>query len=340
MLTLVLWVGGHSWLLGWILGLALVAWAARGAWRWASAGNSGDAVVRRRSLRAASIVAATLLVVLFVLPAPHAVVARGVVWPPENAQLRAGAGGFIERLELQQGARTRAGDTLVVLQDPVLLASRQRVESERTGLMVAQYGALLTQPVRAAEVAEDLERNAAELARVDEQLAQLDVRAQVDGEVVWARPQDLQGSFVKRGAMLGHVLAGGPAHVRIALLEEDFLRTRGQVRGVEVRLAEAPQTVHAARLGVTTPGATMELPAAALGERHGGPIPVDPADANGLRARVPVFLLDATLPSLTASAIGGRAWVKLVLPPQPLGLQWLAQLRRVLIKQFNPTGQA
>ena len=140
--------------------------------------------------------------------------------------------------------------------------------------------------------------------------------------------------------MLGHVLAGGPAHVRIALLEEDFLRTRGQVRGVEVRLAEAPQTVHAARLGVTTPGATMELPAAALGERHGGPIPVDPADANGLRARVPVFLLDATLPALTANAIGGRAWVKLVLPPQPLGLQWLAQLRRVLIKQFNPTGQA
>lgn len=340
MLALVFWIGGHSWLLGWLLGLALLAWAIRTGWRWATAANSGDPAVRLRSLRAAGIVAAVLLVGLFAVPAPHQVVTQAVVWPPDNAQLRAGAAGFVERLELPQGARAQAGQALVVLHDPVLLAARERVVAERTGLLTQQYGALLTQPVRAAEVAEDLERNAAELARVDEQLAQLDVRAQVEGEVVWARPQDLPGSFVQRGAMLGHVLAGGPAHVRIALLEDDFLRTRGQVRGVQVRLAEAPQVTHEARLAAVFPGATLDLPAAALGDRHGGPVPVDPGDASGLRARVPVFLLDAEVPALPAHAIGGRAWVKLVLPPQPLGVQALARLRRLLIKQFSPTGQA
>jgi len=59
-----------------------------------------------------------------------------------------------------------------------------------------------------------------------------------------------------------------------------------------------------------------------------------------VRTRVPVFLLDAEVPTLAATTIGARAWVKLSLPPQPLALQWLAQLRQLLIKQFNPTGQA
>lgn len=68
-------------------------------------------------------------------------------------------------------------------------------------------------------------------------------------------------------------------------------------------------------------------------------MPVDPADANGVRTRVPVFLLDAEVPGLQASAIGGRAWVKLVLPSEPLGLQWLAQGRRLFLKQFSPTGR-
>ena len=341
LLTLVFWIGSQSWLLGWAAGLVLAGWLARQGWRWANGqAAGGDPVARRRSLRAAFTVAGGVLVLLLVVPAPHQVVVRGVVWPPEQAQLRAGGGGFVERLELQQGAPAQAGQALVVLQDPVLVAAHDRVSSERTGLLAQQYGALLTQPVKAAEVAEDLDRNAAELARVEEQLAQLEVRARLPGEVVWARPQDLPGSYVKRGAMLGHVLTGGPAHVRLALLEEDFLRTRGRVRAVEVRLADAPRTVYAAQLAETAPGASMELPAPALGDRAGGPIPLDPADPTGLRTRVPVFLLDAEVPQLQATTIGGRAWVKLVLPPQPLGWQWLAQVRQLFLKQFNPTGQA
>lgn len=341
LLTLVFWIGSQSWLLGWLAGLALLAWGARQVSRWALGGAAGgDPALQRRSLRAAGLVAGAAVLLLLVIPAPQSVVARAVVWPPEQALLRAGAAGFVERLELPQGARAEAGQALVMLQDPVLVAGHQRVSSERTGLLAQQYRALLKQPVRAASLGEDLDRNAAELARAEEQLALLEVRARVGGEVVWARPQDLPGSFVRRGAMLGHVLAGGPAHVRIALLEDDYLRTRGRVRAVEVRLAEDPATVYGARLSDAAPGASLELPAQALGDRFGGPVPLDPTDPNGQRTLVPVFLLDAQVPHLQATAFGGRAWVKLVLPPQPLGLQWFARLQRLLIKQFSPTGQA
>lgn len=341
LLSLVFWVGSASWLLGWIVALAFLAWLGRRTWRWAQGDAAGgDPLARRRSLRAAGLVAGAALLLLFVVPAPNQVVARGVVWPPEQAQLRAGAAGFVERLELQQGGTAMPGQPLVILHDPVLLAAHERTSSERTGLLAQQYGALLTQPVRAADIAEDLDRNAAELARIEEQLALLEVRAHLPGGVVWARPQDLPGSYVQRGAMLGHVLTGGPAHVRIALLEDDYLRTRGRVRAVRVRLADDAGSSWEAKLADAAPGATLELPAPALGDRHGGSIPLDPADPSGLRTRVPVFLLDAEVPGLQASAIGGRAWVKLVLPAQPLGVQWFGQLQRLLIKQFNPVGQA
>ncbi|HEY8355847.1 MAG TPA: hypothetical protein VIL30_00190, partial [Ramlibacter sp.] len=65
-----------------------------------------------------------------------------------------------------------------------------------------------------------------------------------------------------------------------------------------------------------------------------------PADPHGVRTRAPVFVLDAAVPSLKPPAIGGRAWVKLVLPSEPLAQQWLARLRQLFLKQFNPMGQA
>ncbi|MDB5956683.1 MAG: hypothetical protein JWP60_3291 [Ramlibacter sp.] len=341
LLAMVFWIGSQSWLLGWLAALLLAGWLARQLWRWASGeAAGGDPLARRRSLRAAGFVVAATIVLLLVVPAPQQVVARGIVWPPEQAQLRAGAAGFVDRLALPQGAPAQAGQSLLLLQDPVLVASQERIASERSGLLSQQYAALLTHPVRAQELAEDLDRNAAELARVEEQLGQLEVKAQLAGEVVWTRPQDLPGSYVKRGAMLGHVLTGGAAHVRIALLEGDWLRTRGRVRGLEVRLADQPARSYTGRLAEAAPGASMELPAPALGDRFGGPIPVDPADTSGLRTRVPVFLLDAEVPALHAARIGGRAWVKLQLPPQPLAWQWLAQLQQLFLKQFNPTGRA
>ena len=338
LLGLVFWIGQQSWLLGWGAALAVLAWLARQAWRW-TAGDGSDALARRRALRVAGVLAGGLAVLLLAVPAPHQVVARGIVWPPDKAQLRAGGDGFVEKLELPRGGTTEAGEVLLVLRDPVLNAARERIEAERSGLLAQQYRALLQEPARAADLALDLARNDAELARIDEQLSQLEVRAQLPGKVVWARPQDLPGSFARRGAMLGHVLTGGAAHVRVALLEEDWLRTRGRVRALEVRLADAPTQSHAGRFAEAAPGATLDLPAPALGDRFGGPVPVDPADANGVRTRVPVFLLDAEVPGLQASAIGGRAWVKLVLPPEPLGLQWLAQGRRLFLKQFSPTGR-
>lgn len=342
LLALVFWVGRHSWLLGWVVALGLLAWILTGMFRalLRSAASAPDADARRRAWQWTVGLGAAVGVLLFVVPAPASVVARGVVWPPERAQLRPQAGGFVEEALVPDGAPVQQGEVVLRLADPALVAARDKAQGERTGLLAQQYQALLNDPARAGDAQVQIERNTAEIARAEEQLAELELRAQSPGRAVWPRESDLPGSYARRGAMLGYVLAAEPAQVRVVLQDEDMLRVRGQVRSIAVRLAGSPWTVHAAKLANETPAATQELPSAALGDRHGGPIPVDPADAQGVRTQRPVFLLDVTVPDVPAGHVGGRAWVKLALEPQPVGLQALRALRQLLLRQFNPTGQA
>lgn len=340
--ALVLWIGQHSWLLGWATGVALLAWALAalvgGLLRSASAAH--DPGARRRAFAVAGGACLALLFALFVVPAPSSVVAQGVVWPPERAQLRPDAGGFVEALQRGDGDAVQRGQVVLRLADADLVAQHEKAASERTGLYAQQYQALLQDPARAGDLNQQLARNEAELRFAEQQLAGLELRAPSAGRTVWPRQDDLVGSYAQRGAMLGYVLGPEPAQVRLVLRDEDLLRVREGVRAAEVRLAEAPWTGYPAHLRQETPAATRQLPSAALGDRHGGPVPVDPADADGLRTQRPVFLLDVAIPGLPARHVGGRAWVKLVLPAQPLGWQLLRTARQLLLRQFSPTGQA
>ncbi|HVE52162.1 MAG TPA: hypothetical protein VNB23_02135, partial [Ramlibacter sp.] len=342
MVALVFWLGHHSWLLGWLVAIGLLAWLVSAAVRalLRTAAHASDLHARRRALATAAALAVGVLLLRCGVPAPSSVVARGVVWPPERALLRPEAAGFIESALVPDGTPVREGDVVLKMHDPVLVAQHERTAGERTGLMAQQYQALLHDPARAGDINEQITRNDAELRRAEQQLANLDVRARTAGRVVLPRERDLEGSHATRGAMLGYVLGPEAAQVRAVLRDEDLLRVRGHLKGIAVRVAEKPGVVHAASLRNETPAATRELPSAALGDRHGGPVAVDPADKNGLRTQLPVFLVDVEVPGLDAGHIGGRAWVKLELASEPMGLQVLRVLRQLLVRQFSPTGQA
>jgi putative peptide zinc metalloprotease protein len=341
LLALVGWIGRQSWLLGWLAALGVFAWVAHASLRALLRPASGTAepLARRRALQATGGLIAGALVLLFLVPAPASVVARGVVWPPDHAQLRPGAAGFVDPQLVPDGSQVANGQVVLTLSDPALEAQREKAASERSGLMAEQYQALLQDPARASDLNEQVARNAAELERAEEQLANLQLRAGTPGRAVWTREQDLPGTYARRGAMLGYVLGPEPAQVRLVLRDEDLLRVRGRVRAIEVRLADTPWTPHRGTLRNETPAATRQLPNAALGDKQGGTVPVDPGDKDGLRTTAPVFLFDVQVPDLRADRIGGRAWVKLVLPAEPVGLQWLRQARQLLVKQFSPTGQ-
>ncbi len=337
--ALVGWVGGQSWLMGWLLAAAFTGWVGWQAGGWLLR-VAGAGPARRRAVAVLACAGAALAVALLAVPAPAVVVARGVVWPPEGAQLRPEVAGFVQGTPVADGTRVRAGDVLLTLDDPALAAERERRAAELAGLQARQYQALLAEPARAAGLAGDIERSEAEIARADEQLARLSVRGGVDGVLVLPRPGDLPGSYAARGAMLGYILGDAPANVRAVLHEEDVLRMRNRIRAIDVRLADAPGAALPATLARDAPGGVRALPSAALGQGRGGAIAVDPADKDGLRTLAPVFLMDVALPQQPAGRIGARAWVRFDLGHEPLGWQWARRLRQLLLRQFNPVGQA
>lgn len=337
--ALVGWVGGQSWLAGWLIAAAFTLWLGWQAGRWLLR-VAGAGPARRRAAAALVFTGGMVAVLLLAVPAPAVVVARGVVWPPDGAQLRPEVAGFVRDTPVADGARVAVGDVLLTLDDPALAAERERRASELAGLQARQYQALLQEPARAASLVADIARNEAELAQADEQLARLSVRGGAQGRLVLARPGDLPGSYAARGAMVGYILGDAPANVRVVLDEQDVLRVRNRIQRVEVRLADAPGDALAATVTRQAPGGVRALPSAALGQGRGGDIAVDPADREGLRTLAPVFLFDVALPRQPAGRIGARAWVRFDLGHEPLGWQWGRGLRQLLLRQFNPVGQA
>lgn len=341
MLALLLFVGAKSSLLGGLLAFVLLGWAGSRAWAaWRGmlgAGLPEHARARTRLALGGSVTAAALLIAA--LPLPQVFIAQGIVWPPENAQVRAQTAGFIETVDAHNGQAVAPGAAIVSLADPNLVAQRERLQSELAGFESRQYFALLRDPVEAASLGQDIERTQAAIARTDQQLGQLEVTGTVAGRLVLPREADLPGSFAARGAMVGYVLTPGAAHVRAALPEADIPLIRGRVRSIEVRAADVPGMPAAAQWLRETPAATRMLPSAALGDRAGGPFAVDPADKDGTRTLDPVFLMDLAVPAWNGERIGHRVAVRLDLGYAPLGEQVLRRMRQLFLRHFNSGGQ-
>ncbi|HTL93271.1 MAG TPA: efflux RND transporter periplasmic adaptor subunit, partial [Steroidobacteraceae bacterium] len=282
--------------------------------------------------------AVVLLVLLCIVPFPFQTSVPGVVWLPDQARIRPETDGFVTKIMMRDGAHVEPGEVLLVLEDPLLLANRDKLASQLDGLRADSAKALLRDPLRARNFEQDIERVEGELRHANEKIAQLELRAQVAGTLAIPRQEDLPGAFAKRGNALGYILDGRDTAVRAAVPEHDAALVRERTRGVEVRLTEAAAERRVAELVREVPAATNQLPSAALSDRGGGPYVVDPADKDGLRTLEPVVLIDLKVPDTALKRAGGRVWVRFDHGAEPLAGQWYRRLRQLFLQHFNPTG--
>jgi putative peptide zinc metalloprotease protein len=337
-LGLTLWLGSRSAWLGWLAALLLVIFMVAIP-AWGTLRVLGAALppgpARRRAALIGAPAAAGAAALLLAVPLPSTVVVQGVVWPPEQAQVRAETEGFVRAVLARDGQAVAPGTALVELSEPALRAEHESLLWRAQSLQSQQYRALLSDPAQAKNVLEELGRVRAELERVEERIAGLTVRSKAAGRLVLPRARDLPGAFVPKGATLGYVLTSAPATVRAVVPGESAPLLRAGSRSVEVLVAgrEAPL---AARLERELPAAAHALPSAALGERGGGRHLTDPADKEGTRTLEPVFLFDVVLEGEATRSLGERAWVRFALDAEPLGAQCYRRLRQLLLKHFNP----
>jgi putative peptide zinc metalloprotease protein len=292
--------------------------------------------VRGRAVTVTAAVAASAAILLGLVPVPYRTSAEGVVWIPEEAFVRAGTDGFIERVAAASGARVAVGDVLLVLSDPVL-ASQQTVLVARAAELEAQtVEYLLADPVKAETARDELGHVQDQLAHNRQLMSELTVRSRANGTFVLPSAEDLPGRFVKQGTLLGHVVELDTVTVRTVVPQDAIDLVRSETRSVSVRLSEQVGTPYPAVVRRLIPGASEQLPSRALGTVGGGGIVVDPRDQQGLKAVGKVFQVDVELPSNTRVLnLGGRGYVRFDHGRAPLIVQFYRMMRQLFLSRFN-----
>jgi putative peptide zinc metalloprotease protein len=273
---------------------------------------------------------------LFVLPFPSWTRTEGVVWVPEEAQVRAGTDGFIEQLIAPVNSQVVRGQPLIRAEEP-FLATRVEILNAQLEELAAKYDALRPlDRVQSAMVREEMVAVQTNLRRARERQEGLTLRSPASGQLIVPNAADLPGRFINKGQLVGYVVEPMGLTARVALLQDDIAMVRQNTRSVEVMLAGWGAQPMPARIRREVPGASLQLPTAALGSAGGGPIAVDPRDRQGVTTLRQIFQLDLSLPAEVRSEyLGARVFVRFDHGFEPVGFQLYRAFRRLLLRQFN-----
>jgi putative peptide zinc metalloprotease protein len=329
------WIAGYSFMLG----VLFSAWVAmtlvvKPIWNFLSFLLTSASLVRQRARALLGTTFVSALCIGFVgwFPVPHSTQSEGVVWTPEQARIRTQVDGFVKSVLGRDQAVVAIGDPILQLEDPVLRSDLERAAARLDALQAAHQLALSKSSSETAALQDDIQRVELEIVRLNEKIELLTVRSEVAGRLALLRADDLPGSYVAKGALVGHVLTSGNTVVRAVLSQSDVSLVRNQIQSVSVRLAEQSLSPKTAVVINQTPASSRELPSPALGGKGGGSFATDPNDENGVRLQVPVFVLDVELQEEPLRRIGGRAWVRFDHGSASLASQWARGIQQIFLK--------
>ena len=273
---------------------------------------------------------------LFVLPFPSWTRTEGVIWVPEEAQVRAAVDGFIDQLLAPIDSNVVSGQPLIQAAEPFLVA-RVAVFKAQVKELQARYDAF--QPferVQAAKIRDQLVAAEANLKLAQERQSELVYHSQTNGRFIVPNATDLQGRFVTKGQLVGYVLEPIKLTVRVVVLQEDISMVMQNTRNVEVMLSSWGAEPISANIRRIVPGASSKLPTPALGSAGGGSIAVNPQDKQGVTTFQQVFQLELELPEkIRSDYLGSRVYVRFDHGFEPAGFQVYRALKRLLLRHFN-----
>lgn len=290
--------------------------------------------VRAIALSSAGLAVAAALVLL--VPAPLSTVSEGVVWLPEDAQVRSGTSSFLQRIAVASGNGVRKDDALLEFREPNLeakvVAQRYRVAELETRHTSQEFA----DRVGAALTRQELEAEKSELNRLEERVRRLMVRSPRDGTFIAVNPDDMVGRWAPEGKLLGFVVADEPRVVRAVVTQDNIELVRDHLRSVEAKIADRRSETFAASVVREVPAARNELPSKALGTTGGGRIATDPRDADGNTVLERVFQFDVRLsPTPSDLYYGTRVYLRFSHAWEPLGVQWYRRLRQLFLSHFD-----
>jgi len=276
-----------------------------------------------------------IVLLIFVIPMPLWTTTQGVVWLPEQSMIRAGTDCELVEVLVSVEQEVARDTPLLRGVDPFLEVEVDIYRARLKELYAVYNAQPLRKRVKRKILLDEIKLIKGDLHQAEEKLARLLIRSPARGSFVLFDARNLSGRFVKKGELLGYIVAEHRPTIRAVVSQSNIGLVRGRVTKIEVRLAERPAVSLRADLERIIPAADLNLPSAALGTGGGGIVPIDPVDPDRLRALESLFQLDLSLPDpIKNPHIGGRAYVRFEHGSMPLAMQWYRSLRQLIIWKF------
>jgi len=298
---------------------------------------NSPAVYRKRIRAISSVV---IIIGVFssalLIPVPTYTLSEGVIWMPEDAQLRAETDGIAGPVLLDPSHHIEEGTAIIEIEDlslntevTVLFAKLKELNTQFRSEFDENY-------IKAKKVKEEMFVIAEELKYAQKKQKAMTIRAGKTGSLLIPNADDLPGSFIRQGDIIGYVIDDAQPTVRAVVKQTNIGQIQKYVSNVKVRLVNKPEQIYSATIKRQTPEASNTLPSAALSTLNGGKIQIDTDDTEQLTTQEKVFHIDLEYTAQTlAPEIGQRVYVRFEHGSEPLAQQWYRSLRQVFLRQFN-----
>jgi putative peptide zinc metalloprotease protein len=189
------------------------------------------------------------------------------------------------------------------------------------------------QPIR-----KRLETIESKLRDLEAQKSFLLVRARQSG--IWVAPniQDMVGSWLQRGSVIGEIVNQGDFRFSAVVSQSEASELfTGKIEKTEVRIhGQGDQNLKVLEYQII-PFQQQKLPSSALGWRGGGEVAVSTKDETGRKAAEPFFQIYAVIQSDPGVLLlhGRSGKIRFTLPPEPLLFQWVHLFRQLLQKRYQ-----
>jgi putative peptide zinc metalloprotease protein len=296
-------------------------------------------LVQKHRFRAVASLFSLLLagfILLYLIPVPAYTRSEGVIWMPEDAQLRVNVDGFAGELKLELPTKVTKDTTVIEVYDPLLNTKVEVLYAQLKELNSKFRAEWNNDRIKADNIKEEMLVVAEELKHAKKNQQAMLIVSKKSGNLLIPEVDDLTGRFLRKGEIIGYVIDDALPTVRVVVTQSDIGQIQQQVKGVEIRLVNQPALIMPAKIIRRAPEGTNYLPNPALATINGGKIPIDPDYKDELKTLEKVFHIDLEFKSTTIiPQIGQRVYVRFDHGTEPLMHQWFRSIRQVFLRQFN-----
>jgi putative peptide zinc metalloprotease protein len=272
------------------------------------------------------------------IPAPDYWRVEGIVEPVHLAIVYAESDGFVASF-LPSGVKVSpGGPPLIGALNPELEAEKKSSVAQRRRLEV-QRRLEETREIAAAQILdEQIEALDEKIARLEFELASLNLDPPLSG--TWVAPdiEHVTGTYLHRGQSIGFVASLDDVIIRATAVQKVAAMLEQARKEVELRVKGRPKSKLTGKIEEIFPAGQELLPSEALGYAVGGSIPTLSQDTRGTRAAEKFFEVrirpnaDSSVPLLTGQRVVVRIRIS---PNKPLAVQWWRSARQLFQRRFH-----